>query len=144
MKSIVRIRSLAALAAVVLAAGCTDLGLDTGAGEVTGVVIQDNSGNALVTVGPSGSVSGSLALARNSQRTLHVVLRGPSGVVTPGIAESIRVTITNPGVATWTAGGEGTGLLRGVAAGTTSMRVDFISAGTAEYTSPNIPVQVTS
>jgi hypothetical protein len=144
MKSILRIRGFAALAAVVLATGCTDLGLDTGAGEVTGLTIEDGSGNDLVTVGASGSVSGSLGVARNAQRSLRVVLRGPAGVITPGIAESIRVTVTNPGVATWTATGSGTGTLRGVAAGNTSLRVDLISAGSAAYTSPGITVQVTN
>ena len=127
-----------------LAAGCSDLGLDTGAGAVTGLTIEDSSGNDLVIVGATGSVSGSLSVARTATRSLRIVLRGPAGVITPGIAESIRVTITNPGVATWTETGEGTGTLRGVAAGNTTMRVDLISAGSAAYTSPSIGVQVTN
>ena len=144
MKSIARVRSLAVLAAVVLAAGCEDLGLNSGAGTVTGLTIEDATGNDLVTVGAGGSVSGSLSVARNATRSLRVVLRGPAGVVTPGIAESIRVTVTNPGVASWTETGEGTGTLRGVAAGSTTLRVDLINAGSAAYTSPSIGVQVTS
>lgn len=131
------------VAALVLAAGCSDLGVDTGAGAVTGLTIEDSGGNPLVTVG-SGGVTGSLTLPRNSTRSLRIILSGPGGVVTPGIAESIRVTVTNSVVASWTETGEGTGTLRGGAsAGQTSLRVDLISAGSADYTSPTITVQVT-
>jgi hypothetical protein len=144
MKTFSRIRLLLPLLALVLAAGCEDLGIGTGAGEVTGLSIEDGSGNTLVTVNASNAVSGTLSVPRNTSRSLRVVLRGPAGVVTPGIAQSIRVTTTNSVVASWTDTGVGTGTLRGgTAAGTTTLRVDFISAGTAEYTSPAITVQVT-
>ena len=142
MKISTRIRLVPVLA-LVLAAGCEDLGLGSGGGEVTGLTIQDSGGATLVTVGATGSVSGSLSVPRNNTRSLRITLTGPAGTVTPGLAESIRVTVTNPGVATWTETGEGTGTLRGVTAGNTSMRVDLISAGTAEYTSPAITVTVT-
>jgi hypothetical protein len=142
MKIFSRVRLVPVLA-LVLAAGCEDLGLGTGGGQVTGLTIQDSGGATLVTVGSTGAVSGSLTVARNATRPLRVVLQGPGGTVTPGIAESIRVTVTNPGVATWTETGEGTGTLRGVVAGSTSLRVDLISAGAAEYTSPAITVTVT-
>jgi hypothetical protein len=142
MKIFTRFRMLPVLA-LVLAAGCEDLGLNSGGGTVTGLTIQDAGGGTLVTVGAGGSVSGSLTVPRNATRSLRITLTGPGGVVAPGIAESIRVTVTNPGVAAWTETGEGTGTLRGVAAGSTSMRVDLINAGTATYTSPAIAVQVT-
>ena len=143
MKILSRFRMLPVLA-LVLAAGCEDLGLDAGGSEVTGLTIQDSNGNTLVTVGATGSVNGSLSVPRNATRSLRITLQGPGGVVTPGIAESIRVTVTNSQVASWTETGEGTGTLRGGAAtGNTSMRVDLLSAGTAAYTSPSIPVQVT-
>ncbi|HVH11896.1 MAG TPA: hypothetical protein VM759_02535 [Longimicrobium sp.] len=129
------------VAALVLAAGCSDLGVETGAGSVTGLTIQDSGGNTLVTVG--SGVTGSLTVPRNGTRSLRITLTGPGGVVTPGIAESIRVSVTNSVVASWTETGEGTGTLRGGAsAGQTSLRVDLISAGSADYTSPAIPVQV--
>lgn len=144
MKTFSRIRLLLPLLALVLAAGCSDLGIDSGAGDVTGLTIEDASGNTLVTVNASGSVSGTLSVPRGGQRSLRVVLRGGGGTISPGIAESLRVTTTNSVVAQWTETGQGTGTLRGGnAAGTTTMRVDFISAGTAEYTSPAITVQVT-
>ena len=144
MKMLARARALrfAPLLALSLAAGCSDLGLDLG-GEVAGLTIQD-AGGTLVTVGATGSVSGTLSVARNASRTLTIVLRSAGGgVVTPGLGQSIRVTVTNPGVATWTETGLGIGTLRGVAAGSTSMRVDLMDSGTAAYTSPSITIQVT-
>lgn len=144
MKTFARARALrfAPLLALSLAAGCSDLGLDAG-GEVSGLTIQDGGGT-LVTVGSTGSVSGSLSVPRNQQRTLTIVLRTASGgVVTPGLGQSIRVTVTNPGVATWTEVGLGIGTLRGVVSGNTSMRVDLMDSGTAVYTSPSIAIQVT-
>jgi hypothetical protein len=143
MKISMRTRLLPLLA-LVLAAGCEDLGIGTGGSEVTGVTIEDGAGNALVTVNASGAVDGSLTVPRGGQRSLRVVMRGPAGVVTPGIAESIRVSTTNSVVAGWTETGQGTGTLRGGnAAGSTTLRVDFISAGAAAYTSPAITVRVT-
>ncbi|HEX6912563.1 MAG TPA: hypothetical protein VF142_19305 [Longimicrobium sp.] len=143
MKTFSRFRLLLPVLALVLAAGCEDLGIDTGS-EVTGLSIEDASGSTLVTVSASGAVSGSLSVPRNGQRSLRVVMRGPAGVVTPGIAESIRVTTTNSQVASWTETGQGTGTLRGgSSAGQTTLRVDFISAGSVGYTSPAIAVQVT-
>lgn len=143
MKIFMRTRLLPVLA-LVLAAGCADLGLDSGAGDVDGLTIQDAGGNTLVTVGASGTVSGTLTVPRNGTRSLRISLTGPAGVVTPGLGESIRVTVTNSQVASWAETGGSTGTLRGGgSAGQTSMRVDLISAGTTEYTSPAITVQVT-
>ncbi len=143
MKIFSRVRLLLPLLALVLAVGCEDLGVGTGS-EVTGLSIEDGSGNTLVTVSASGTVSGTLSVPRNGQRSLRVVMRGPVGVVSPGIAESIRVTTTNSVVASWTETGQGTGTLRGgTSAGTTTLRVDFISAGSVAYASPAIGVQVT-
>jgi hypothetical protein len=142
MKTLARALRFAPLLALSLAAGCSDLGLDAG-GEVAGLTIQD-AGGTLVTVGSTGSVSGGLSVPRNQQRTLTIVLRtAGGGVVTPGLGQSIRVTVTNPGVATWTEIGLGIGQLRGVASGSTTMRVDLIDAGTAVYTSPLITIQAT-
>ena len=144
MKISIRTRLLPVLA-LVLAAGCADLGLDSGAGDVNGLTIQDAGGNTLVTVGASGSVSGTLTVPRNGTRSLRISLTGPAGVVTPGIGESIRVTLTNSTLVQWQESGTGAGTLvgRNAGGGNTSMRIDLISAGTAEYTSPNIPVTVT-
>lgn len=141
MKIFARILPLLAL---VLAAGCADLGLDSGAGDVVGLTIEDASGNTLVSVASGGTVNGSITVPRNGTRSIRVVLRGAGGVVTPGIGESIRVTVTNSSLVSWDETGEGTGVLdAGAAAGSTSLRVDLISSGTAVYTSPLIPVQVT-
>jgi hypothetical protein len=136
---------LVPLLALVLAAGCEDLGLNSGADQVDGLTIQDAGGNTLVTVGASGSVSGTLTVPRNGTRALRISLTGPAGVVTPGIGESVRVTLTNSALVQWQESGTGAGTLvgRNAGGGNTSMRVDLISAGTTEYTSPAIPVQVT-
>lgn len=140
-----RLGRLAPLLALVLAAGCEDLGIDAGGDAVAGLTITDGSGSTLVTVSSSNSVSGSLSIARNQQRPMAIVLRGAGGgVVTPGIGQTIRVTITNTQVATWTDTGVGVGTLRGGSStGQTTMRVDVIDSGTVEYTSPAITIQVT-
>lgn len=138
-----RLRRLAPLLALVLAAGCTDLGLDAGGEAVAGLTITDSGGNTLVTVSASNSVSGNLTVARNQQRAIVIVLRDESGnVVTPGLGQSIRVT-TNAQVAAWTETGLGVGTLRGITSGQTRMRIDVLDSGTVEYTSPDIVVQVT-
>jgi hypothetical protein len=138
-----RLTRFAPLLALALAAGCTDLTGDAGADVVTGLTIEDASGGTLVTVNSSNSVSGSLTVARNAQRSMAIVLRGAGGgVVLPGINETVRVTITNPNVASWTSVGGGTGTLQGHTTGTTSMRVDVLQSGTVEYTSPSISIQV--
>ena len=143
MKIRMRFR-LVPLLALVLAAGCEDLGLNSGGGTVTGLTIQDAGGNTLVTVSSTGGVSGSLSVPRNGTRALSITMTGPAGVVTPGIAESVRVTLTNSTLVQWQgSGATGTLAGRNAGAGNTSMRVDFISAGSVEYTSPNITVNVT-
>ena len=140
-----RLARYAPLLALVLAAGCSDLTGDVGGELVTGLTIQDpTSGGTLVTVSASNNVTGGLTVARNQQRNLAIVLRGSGGqVILPGISETVRVTITNPNVASWVDVGGGTGTLRGHTAGTTTMRVDVIQSGTVEYTSPSITIQVT-
>jgi hypothetical protein len=140
-----RLGRLAPLLALVLAAGCADLGVDPGGDAVAGLTITDGSGATLVTVNSSNSVSGSLSIARNQQRAMAIVLRGAGGgIITPGIGQTIRVTITNTQVASWTDSGAGVGTLRGgTSAGQTTMRVDVIDSGTVEYTSPAITIQVT-
>ena len=144
MKTLARIRFLPVLA-LALAAGCDDLGVDSGGGAVTSLTIDDLNGATLVTVSPSGSVSGSLSVPRNGQRSIRIVLQGPAGIVTPGIAESIRVNVTNSTLVSWSSTGTSTGTLigGGAGAGNTFMRVDLISGGTSEYTSPGITIQVT-
>jgi hypothetical protein len=140
-----RLGRFAPLLALVLAAGCEDLGVNGGGDAVAGLTITDGSGSTLVTVSSSNSVSGSLSIARNQQRPMAIVLRGAGGgIITPGIGQSIRVTITNTQVASWTDTGAGVGTLRGgTSTGQTSMRVDVIDSGTVEYTSPAIVINVT-
>jgi hypothetical protein len=142
MKTFARVR-LFSLLALVLATGCSDLGLDSGGDQVTGLSIEDAGGNTLVTVEAGGSVTGSLSVPRNGQRSLRIVLRGAGGVVTPAVGEAVRVTVVNPQVASWSETGGGTGTLRGGAsAGSTRLVVDLISAGSAVYTSPSVTVTV--
>jgi hypothetical protein len=139
-----RLVRFAPLLALVLMAGCSDLTGDLGGDLVTGLTIEDrNTGAALVTVTSSNNVSGSLSLARNEQRSLAIVLRGANGnVILPGISENVRITITNPNVASWTDAGGAAGTLRGNTTGTTTLRVDVIQTGTVEYTSPSITINV--
>lgn len=132
---------LAALLALGLLAGCEDLGVEAGTREVTGLTIEDASGAALASV--SGTqVSGSIAVGRGAQRTLVVTLRGAAGPLTPTLTETVRVTVTNPGVASWQDAGGGTGTLRGVTSGSTTLTVDLLRSGSAAYTSPRIPITV--
>lgn len=141
MKTTRRILAAAAIASLGLAAGCEDL-IVGGTDDVTGLTIEDASGATLATVSGSG-VSGTVTVPRGGSRALVITLRGPSGVVTPSLSETVRVTVTNPGVATWQDGGSGTGTLRGEAAGSTTMRVDLLRSGSSVFASPSIPVVVT-
>ena len=141
-----RLGRLVPLLALVLAAGCADLGIDSGGDdEVVGVLVTDANGVALVAVNAGNTVSGNLSIARNAQRPLGIVLRSSGGgVVTPGLGQSIRVTITNTQVATWSDTSVGAGTLRGGSStGQTTMRIDVIDSGSVEYTSPDILIQVT-
>lgn len=144
MKILMRARLLPLLA-LVAAAGCADVGLGPGGDDVDGLTIQDAGGTTLVTVSASGAVSGSLSVPRNGTRSVRISLTGAGGIVTPGIGQSVRVTLTNSALVQWQESGTGAGTLvgRNAGGGGTSMRVDLITAGTAEYTSPNIPVTVT-
>ena len=143
MKTLSRFRFLPLLV-LVLAAGCEDLGLGTGGSEVTSLTIEDQLGNTLVTVSPVGTVSGSIVLARNAQRTLNIQLLSTAGAVQPGTNETVRVSITNSQLATWSGGTSDAGILRaGATAGSTTMRIDLLRAGSVVYSSPSIPVQVT-
>jgi hypothetical protein len=119
-------------------AACTDL-TGTGGDAVAGLSIQDSGGNDLVTVSSAGSVSGALTVNQGSQRDLDIVLRASNGsAVVPGALQTVRVTVVNSGVASWSGGEAGT--LRGNQRGSTTLRVDLLSGGTATYTSPSIPV----
>lgn len=140
-----RLGRLVPLLALVLAAGCGDLGLGAGGEAVAGLTVTDASGSTLVTVSSSNSVSGTLSIGRNQSRALAIVLRDAGGaIVTPGLGQSIRVTVTNPQVASWTETGAGLGTLRGgSSAGPTRMRIDVLDGGTVEYTSPDITINVT-
>lgn len=142
MKTLKRIRLLPLLA-LGLAAGCADLTGSIGS-DVVALTIEDQFGNTLVSVDPAGIVSGSITVPRNGQRTLNTQLRSTGGVVEPGTDETVRITITNSTLVSWNGSRDGSGILTaGPAAGSTTMRIDLISAGTAVYTSPLIPVQVT-
>jgi len=136
MKISMRSRLLPVLA-LVLAAGCAG-------GDVTGLTIEDAGGTPLVTAGASGSVSGTLTVPRNGTRSVRISLTGPASVVAPGLGESIRVTVRNSTLVQWNETGTSTGTLNGRgAAGNTTLVVDLINAGTVQYTSPAITVQVT-
>ncbi|HEX6367959.1 MAG TPA: hypothetical protein VF006_03435 [Longimicrobium sp.] len=140
-----RLGRLVPLLALVLAAGCGDLGLDAGGEVVAGLTITDANGSTLVTVSSSNAVSGNLSIGRNQSRAMAIVLRDAGGgLITPGLGQSIRVTITNTQVATWADTGAGVGTLTGRSStGQTSMRIDVIDSGTVEYTSPAITINVT-
>ncbi|HEU0016116.1 MAG TPA: hypothetical protein VFQ45_20730 [Longimicrobium sp.] len=135
-------RVMPAAALLFFAAACSDITGDAGA-RVAGLTIEDGSGNVVASVSGS-SVSGSVTVASGSERDLYVVLRDANGAeVNPGIASLIRVTVTNTQVAGWSDLGGGAGTLEGRADGTTTLRVDLLSAGVASYTSPAITVTVT-
>jgi hypothetical protein len=135
------LRIVPLLAALALLPGCEDLVVDAGGRQVSGLTITA-AGSPLVTVS-GGSVTGGVTVARGASRTLVVTLQGPSGPLVPTLNESVRVSVTNPGVASWQDDGSGTGVLRGESTGATTLRVDLIRSGSAAYTSPSIPVTVT-
>jgi hypothetical protein len=131
----------AALLGFALLAGCGDLIVDGGARQVTGLTVEDAGGATLATVA-GGEVSGTVSVARGARRTLVIRLRGAAGPISPTLDETVRVTLTNPGVASWEDTGSGTGVLRGNSTGATTLTVDLLRGGSAAYTSPRIPVVV--
>ena len=132
------------LTGLALAAGCADLGVDLGGDQVAGMEIADGQGNTLVTVS-GGSVTGTITVPRNGTRSLQIRLRNSAGgSIGIGIAQSLRVTVVNSALVSWQESGATTGtLFAGSAPGSTTLRVDLIAAGSAEYTSPSITVTVT-
>lgn len=142
-----RFRAFAALlCAVVLAAGCEDLSFS--GGNSTHQVAIVSGGLVVATASPAGVVTGTLAIAPGAQRTITIsVLDRGGDPITLGANDQIRVIVLNTTVATFTATAAGansvTGTLRGVTTGnTTSLTVQLLRAGTAEYNSPNIPITV--
>jgi hypothetical protein len=134
------LRRAALLLPLAALAACEDL-ISGLSGDVAGLSIQDATGTELVRVGSAGTVNGSLSVTQGGARDLDVVLRTASGsAVTPGVGQTVRVTVVNSAVASWT--GDDAGTLRGLQRGSTSMRVDLLGAGAAVYTSPSIAIQV--
>lgn len=137
------IRRIALLAPFVALAACSDLGVDLGGQDVAALEIENDDGATAVRVSPSGTVTGSLSVALNGDEELTIHLLDDGGrEVNLGIAESIRVTVVNSVVARWDETGGNTGTLSGNQRGTTTLRVDVISAGAVDYSSPSIPVRV--
>jgi hypothetical protein len=140
-----RIRAFALLlCAAVLAAGCGDIGLTS---NPTHQVVITGGGNTLVSVTPAGEVFGTLTVGAGAQRTITVSVLDRAGVpVTVGANDQIRVTVVSTPIATFTATATGAnaviGTLRGVGAGSTSLNVQLLRAGTSEYNSPNVPIIV--
>lgn len=135
-------RGLALLIPLLFAAGaCADL-VDVGGGTVAGLSIEDQSGTPLVTVG-AGGVSGTLTVNQGQERDLRIVLRDASGgSVGLGLSQTVRVTVVNTQVADWEEAGGTSGTLVGRSRGSTTLRVDVITAGAIDYGSPSIPVRV--
>ncbi len=136
--------SAAVLLAALLAAGCEDIGLS---GNPTHQVVITGGGATLVSVTPAGGVQGTLTVGVGAQRAIAISVLDRAGTpVTLGPGDQIRVTVVSTPVATFTATGTGggtvAGTLRGVSTGSTSLSVQLLRGGTAEYNSPNIPVTV--
>jgi hypothetical protein len=140
-----RFRAFAALlAAALLAAGCEDLGLSS---SPTHQVVITGGGATLVSVTPAGSVQGTLTVGAGAQRAIAISVLDRAGTpVTLGAGDQIRVTVVSTPVATFTATGTSAGTvagtLRGVSVGQTSLSVQLLRGGSAEYNSPNIPIIV--
>jgi hypothetical protein len=140
-----RFRAFAALlAAVLLTAGCEDIGFSSNPSHQ---VVIASAGTVVVTVSPAGAVNGTLTVASGAQRTIAISLLDRAGApITLGAGDQIRVTVVSTPIATFTASGSGgntvTGTLRGVSAGNTSLSVQLLRGGTAEYNSPNVPIIV--
>lgn len=141
-----RFRAFAALlCAVVLAAGCEDLSFS--GGNSTHQVAIVSGGLVVATASPAGVVNGTLTVASGAQRTITISVLDRGGApIALGANDQIRVTVLITPVATFTATATGansvTGTLRGVSTGNTSLTVQLLRAGTAEYNSPNIPINV--
>jgi hypothetical protein len=140
-----RIRAFLVLVAAMFAAGCEDLTGRLGGADYQ--VVVTGGGLVLAAAPVTGVVSGSISVGANAQRTITVsVLDRGNAPVVLGANDQIRVIIVSTPIATFqatgTANGAVIGTLRGVSTGSTSMRVQLLRGGTAEYESPSIPITV--
>ncbi|HEX8696037.1 MAG TPA: hypothetical protein VF746_26715 [Longimicrobium sp.] len=141
-----RFSLLAVAGAAMLFAGCEDLGISTGTGEFQ-VVVTGATGGTLATVSTGGLVSGSLTVPAGGSRQITVtVLDRGGGPVTIGAGDRVRVIVTNTVVASFTVTGEAgsavTGVLHGGSSGSTSLSVQLLRGGVAEFNSASIPITV--
>lgn len=141
-----RFSLLAVAGAAALSAGCEDLGLSTGTGEFQ-VVVTGAAGSTLATVSTLGLVSGSLTVPAGGSRqiTVTVLDRGGSPVAL-GAGDRVRIIIPSTVIADFTVTGEAgssvSGVLVGRSSGNTSLSVQLLRGGVAEFNSASIPITV--
>lgn len=134
---------VAMLAALMLAAGCSELGEALGRDEEYQVEVGTVSLITLARVGLDGAVTGSVDVPLGQARQVSVSVLDRGGVL---VRDEVRVAVTNTVVASFQQTGQSTGTvggtLSGNSRGSTSLRVRVLRSGTLLYESPSIPVNV--
>jgi hypothetical protein len=144
-------RTLAAAAACLAAAGCSDVAGGGGThqrGQYQVLISDEATGVVYAQVFADGSVQGAIPVPAGGQR--HLVLRlltATNTAVGVGPGDEVRVNVTNTVVASFHLDGQQANVLRGTLtggqAGSTTLRVQYIQAGFTEYESPAVGVTVT-
>lgn len=143
MRKLIRICLMSALV-LATGAGCGDSTGSYGYPIVVAVTLLDTEGNPVVAINQDNTLTGSLALPRNSELDLRVQLRTASGPVEPTEEQTVRVLVTHSRAVTWAGSWDGEGTLTaGPDAGTARLHVDVITLGAVTYTSREIVVTVT-
>jgi hypothetical protein len=142
-------RTLAAAAACVLVAACSDLptGKPAQQAKYQVLIVDETTAQVYAQVFADGSVQGGIALPTGAQR--HLVLRlltDTNGDVGIGPGDEIRISTLNTVVAGFHADSQSGnivhGTLTGVSQGATTLRIQYIQGGFTAYDSPGIPVTV--
>lgn len=138
-------RSATALALAGALAACDNpVRDDDGHSEPAAVVVQDAAG-AEIARATTTSSTGAITVGAGQTREVRVLFVDEAGVAITldGLELSLRGTVTNPSVATFTKTGESAGRVTGVLQGNTSVNFEVRHGSHTDYAPRPITVTVT-
>lgn len=138
-------RALAALTLSLSLAACGNPVEREDHHEAAGLVVEDAQGAVLARVDQNRAVTGGITLKSGEAREVRVFFVEADGerIALDGREFSLRATVQNTGVATWTKLAEDRGRIGGASAGSTTIRFDMMHGGHPDYRGEPIPVTVT-
>ena len=112
--------------------------------EASSVVIEDPQGTVIASMDRNRNVTGSITVRNGQEREIRVVFRAEDGDRIEATGElSLRGTMANTGIASWTQIANTGGRVAGRSVGTTSITFDLLHGGHPDFSSQPIPVTVT-